>query len=103
MGKELTEPSITISLSEYNEIKEIKSNFQKAFDEKKMIIHRGGERYFMGHSEFEYNIVNESDVVRKLNEETIMLQNKVAKIYNELYDLKEKELNRKRTWLSKIL
>jgi len=91
------EAQILISLKEYNEIKDIKNSFKKAFDEKKIIIHRGECRYYIGHSEYEYHIVNQDDVVSELRKEIIDLQNQRNNLKNEVWRLEDK-LNTKKWW-----
>jgi hypothetical protein len=90
---------ITISLAEYNEIKDIKHNFQKAFDEKKTILFH--DSYFPGHSGYpvhKFTIVNTDTFIDDLRNKISELQKENSKISNELYELKEKERKRKKWW-----
>jgi len=83
-----TEPQIIISLSEYNMLIKIKDEFTKAFDDKKIILHRGAYSSFM-HTSYEFQIVNETDVINLLKEKLIDYQNTNSELWNENNKLKE--------------
>ena len=90
---------ITITLNEYNEIKDIKNNFQKAFDEKKTVLFH--DSYFPGHSGYpvhRFTIVNTDTFMDDLRNKISELQKENSKMSNELYELKEKERERKKSW-----
>ena|SRR3990167_2336934 len=87
---------ILISLAEYNEIKDIKNNFQKAFDEKKTILYHGS--YFSGTSGYPvhyYTIINPDIFMTDLMKEIKGLQKKNSKLCNELFELKEKNCKKR--------
>lgn len=89
---------ITIPLSEYNEIKDIKYKFQKAFDEKKTIFYC--RTYYSGPSGYpknEFQIVNESELLDDLGKKLDDAYSEINMLKNELYKLQD-ILKEKKSW-----
>ncbi len=87
---------ITISLSEYNEFKKMKDEFEKIFNEKKTVIFR--RSYYSGPSGYpvnEYSIVNESDLIIDLTKKLNDSYDDNSKLNSEIYKLKNPE---KKSW-----
>lgn len=89
---------ITISLAEYNEIKDIKSNFIKAFDEKKTIVFH--DSYFSGPSGYpihKFTVVNNDEFANDLLAKIQRIEKENSDLWNENYKLKE-QINKKKSW-----
>ncbi len=88
-------PLITIPLSEYEEIKNIKRNFQKAFDENKTILYHDTQFGHSGYPLHTYTVVNMDILTSELNDKLKKLSDENYKLKNELSDLKDKY---KKSW-----
>ncbi len=80
-------PLITISFDEYNEIKYIKDNFVKAFNENKTILFR--DSYFLGNYHAnEYTIVNTDVFMDELREKLKKMEEENSKLSQKIVVLK---------------
>lgn len=67
------EPLITITKSEYEELISIKEKFVSAFNENKIIL-KHDSFLAMGYNRHSYSIVNESEIIKELNEELLKVK-----------------------------
>lgn len=89
---------ITISLAEYNEIKDIKNNFIKAFNEKKTIVFH--DSYFSGPSGYpkhKFTVVNNDEFANDLLNKINGLEKENNDLWSENCKLKE-QINKKKSW-----
>ena len=90
------EPSIIISLSEYNEMKAIKEKFVKAFDEKQVITYRDTVMSRYGDLRYNrYSIVNLDGITKDALAEIERLNSENFALKNELSESRGKEKKRR--------
>lgn len=85
-------PLVSIPLSEYNDLKKFKDNFEKKFSDKSIVITHDSR--FMGHSGYPvhtFSIINETDLIKELLKLLEVYRKDIREYHDEISELKYKQ------------